>query len=38
MNILNQITPTRSFNLAYIILDSLFIITLCLILFLKKID
>lgn len=36
MNILNQITPTRSFNLAYIILDSLFIITLCLILFFKK--
>lgn len=36
MNLLSQITPTRSFNLAYIILDSLFIITLCLILFFNK--
>lgn len=36
INVLSQITPTRSFNLAYIILDSLFLITLCLLLFFQK--
>lgn len=36
INLLSQITPTRSFNLAYIILDSIFLLVLCFLLFFQK--
>lgn len=36
MNLLTEITPTRNFSLAYIILDSIFIILFCGLLFYKK--
>lgn len=34
--ILTEITPTRNFSLVYVILDSIFIISFCALLFLKK--
>lgn len=35
-NLLNEITPTRNFNITYIIIDSIFLIILLILLLIRK--